>query len=140
MIGVLVSLAYIVGNQFAGRAANSYGRKRLAFISLLVGGFLLVVLAYSRIFWVAGVLFGFIAIFGGVRDTAMNSLTLDQIPLVRGTLMSLNSAAQSLGTAVGIAIGGYVLITQGYSSQYLVFGLMFILGGLVTAFLTSEPA
>ena len=49
-----------------------------------------------------------------MRGTAINGLTLEQIPSARGTLMSLKGAAQSLGTAFGVAVGGYLLISFGY--------------------------
>ncbi len=139
VIGVFMGLAYIGGNLFAGRFANTFGCKRLAVIALLMSGLLFLLIVYMRIFWMAGLVMGVFAFFGGIRATSINGLTLDQIPGARGTLMSLNSAAQSLGTGIGAAVGGFLLVSYSYSGLYLGYGVVFLLGSLVLSFLTSEP-
>jgi predicted MFS family arabinose efflux permease len=53
--------------------------------------------------------------------------------------MSLNGAAQSLGTAFGVAVGGYLLINFGYSGLFFAYSAFFLLGGLVIFFLAKEP-
>ncbi len=52
--------------------------------------------------------------------------------------MSLNGAAQSLGTAFGVAVGGYLLIRFGYSGLFLAYSAFFILGGLIISILAKE--
>jgi predicted MFS family arabinose efflux permease len=138
LIQVGSGLGYIVGNLFTGRFANKYGRKKLAVLALFVGGIMLALWIYIKTLWMAVVVGWIIIIFGGIRATAINSLTLEQIPSARGTLMSLNGAAQSLGTAIGVAVGGYLLIGYGYSGLFIAYGAMFILGGLVISFLANE--
>ena len=50
----------------------------------------------------------------GVGYTASNHLTLMQVPQYRGTIMSLFSAANSLGLALGAAIGRMTLLSFDY--------------------------
>jgi predicted MFS family arabinose efflux permease len=140
LIQVGSGLAYIAGNLFTGKFANKYGSKRLSVVALLIGGITLALWIYLKVFWMAVVIGWVIIIFGGIRATAINSLTLEQIPSARGTLMSLNGAAQSLGTAIGAAVGGYFLISHGYTGLFLAYSVLFILGGLVISLLADEGA
>lgn len=140
LIQVGSGLAYIAGNLFTGKFANKYGSKKLSVVALLVGGIALALWIYLKVFWMAVVIGWVIIIFGGIRATAINSLTLEQIPSARGTLMSLNGAAQSLGTAIGAAVGGYFLISHGYTGLFLAYSVLFILGGLVISLLADEGA
>ena len=50
----------------------------------------------------------------GMGYTASNHLTLMQVPQYRGTIMSLFSAANSLGLVLGAAIGGMILLSFDY--------------------------
>jgi predicted MFS family arabinose efflux permease len=54
--------------------------------------------------------------------------------------MSLNGAAQSLGTAIGAAVGGYFLISHGYTGLFLAYSVLFILGSLIISLLADEGA
>jgi predicted MFS family arabinose efflux permease len=139
LISMVGGLGYIAGNLIAGRYANKFGRKRLVVVSLFAGGISMALWTSINILWVA-VGFSFLGTIlgGGIRGTAINSYILEQIPTARGTLMSLNGAAQSLGNAIGVAVGGYLLIAYGYTTLFYAYSLMFILGGLVIAFLTAE--
>ncbi|MBN2336338.1 hypothetical protein JXL21_12325 [Candidatus Bathyarchaeota archaeon] len=47
-----------------------------------------------------------LSFFGGVILTSTDSLTLDQAPTERGTMMSTNSVAMKLGNAIGAGLGG----------------------------------
>jgi DHA1 family inner membrane transport protein len=140
LIQVGSGLAYIAGNLFTGKFANKYGSKKLSVVALLVGGIALALWIYLKVFWMAVVIGWVIIIFGGIRAIAINSLTLEQIPSARGTLMSLNGAAQSLGTAIGAAVGGYFLISHGYTGLFLAYSVLFILGSLIISLLADEGA
>jgi predicted MFS family arabinose efflux permease len=60
----------------------------------------------------------------GMRVTVAGSLSLEQVPLYRGSMMSLNTAATSLGGVLGAGIGGYALLSNGYTG--LGFALFFM--------------
>ncbi len=67
-------------------------------------------------FWVALALGILAMVMVGMGYTASNHLTLMQVPRYRGTIMSLFSAANSLGLALGAAIGGMILLSFDYYS------------------------
>ena len=50
----------------------------------------------------------------GMGYTASNHLTLRQVPRYRRTIITLFSAANSLGLAQGAAIGGIILLSFDY--------------------------
>jgi predicted MFS family arabinose efflux permease len=124
-------ICYIVGTLFAGRYSNKFGEKKIVVYALLISGVLWVLWIYLRILLLSVCVSYIITVFGGMRGTAINGLVLDQIPAARGTLMSLNRASQSLGTALGVAVGGYLLISYGYSGLFYAYSSFFLLGGLV---------
>ena len=79
-------------------------------------------------------------VVSGVRATSTQSHTMEQMPMVRGALMSCMSAATSLGVTLGAALGGYILLGFGFVEFGYVFGAGNIIGALVFAFLTSEQS
>jgi MFS family permease len=71
--------------------------------------------------------------------SALNSLTLEQVPDHRGTLMSINSAIGSIGSALGSFIGGIALLLYGYPLVGISLGVMAVTSSIITYFLTVEP-
>jgi predicted MFS family arabinose efflux permease len=51
--------------------------------------------------------------------------------MLRGSIMSLNEAARSLGAAIGSGLGGYLLLESGYSAQGLVLGSIGIAAAVI---------
>jgi MFS family permease len=49
------------------------------------------------------------AIFAGIALVATTNLVLEQIPQARGTMMSLTQMSASLGTVIGVIVGGAIL-------------------------------
>jgi predicted MFS family arabinose efflux permease len=138
LLSIGTTLCYIGGNLFTGKYANLLGRKRLAIISLLLSGVLMVPMFISPSFLVSYAFVLLFAIVSGIRATSTQSHTMEQMPRARGTLMSCMSAAISLGATLGAAIGGYILLAYSFTEFGYVFGAVNILGALVFAFLTSE--
>ena len=60
----------------------------------------------------------------GASFAAFQSLLVEQVPEYRGTVMSLTSAANSLGAAIGAAIGGAILLNFSYSVFGIVLGII----------------
>jgi MFS family permease len=46
--------------------------------------------------------------------TSYNSLTLEQVPEFRGTMMSLSAASLGLGMAIGSGLGGLIFLEYGW--------------------------
>jgi predicted MFS family arabinose efflux permease len=131
-------LGVFIGSYVAGSLTNKYGRKNLAVASVSVVTVLLVVLLCVDDLSIVYVVVPVLSVFGGVRFTAAYSLTLDQVPSFRGTLMSLNAAALGFGWALGAAIGGVSLFVGGWNLVGYSFGLLSFLASLVYYFQTKE--
>lgn len=139
-LSIGTTLCFIGGNLFTGKYANLLGRKRLAITSLLLSGiFMVPIFTSSNFLWSYVFLLLFVVV-SGVRATSTQSHTMEQMPMVRGALMSCMSAATSLGVTLGAALGGYILLGFGFVEFGYVFGAGNIIGALVFAFLTSEQS
>ena len=55
------------------------------------------------------------------------TLTMEQVPSIRGTMMSMNTAAGSLGAALGSGIGGLALYLHGWRLVGISLGTLAIL-------------
>jgi predicted MFS family arabinose efflux permease len=71
--------------------------------------------------------------------SALNSLTLEQIPKHRGTLMSIRSGIVSIGSAMGSFVGGLALLWYGYELVGISLGAMAVISALITHFLAIDP-
>jgi predicted MFS family arabinose efflux permease len=71
--------------------------------------------------------------------TSASSLTLEQTPLYRGSIMSLKAAAVNLGSAFGGALGGIVTLSIGYEGSIGILGFMGILSGAVFYLYAIDP-
>ena len=105
-----VGLVGIAGNFVGGRAAGRFGSKPVAIASLLAISLLLPAQM--------GLGLPILAAFGlhlawslpnGSRGPAANALLTEVLPERRGTVISLNSAASSLGVFVGASLGGLIV-------------------------------
>jgi len=70
--------------------------------------------------------------------TAFSSLTLEQVPTYRGTMMSLSSASMSMGDVIGGAVGGLLLIKFDYGVLGITFGAVAVVGALVFHFIAVD--
>ncbi|MFW6109082.1 MAG: MFS transporter [archaeon] len=75
----------------------------------------------------------------GVGSIGSRSLTLEQEPNFRGTMMSFNFASQSFGAMIGSGIGGYLILRYSYNMAGLFLGLLGILSGLVYWLVSVDP-
>ena len=71
--------------------------------------------------------------FGLVFTAAIN-FTLDLVPSFRGTIMSLLTAAESLGMTFGSSFGGLILLSLTYSSLGFIIGSLGFIAALVVYF------
>ncbi len=86
-------------------------------------------------------LFPYMVVFGassGALVVYSSILLLDTLPSVRGAVMSLSAAGNSLGGAAGTALAGTLLAVQGYLAIYVGLGLVMplMIACLVASFLT----
>jgi len=78
-------------------------------------------------------------ILAGMRYSASDNLTLEQLPEFRGTLMSISSAASSLGSTLGAGIGGLVLTLGDYGSLGISLGSFGMIAAVVYLLLAIDP-
>jgi DHA1 family inner membrane transport protein len=136
---IAAPLFFMSGSFFGGRLVNRVGRKTLTVASALIAGVFTVFFSNVPFMAVSMVLAMAVALFNGVRNVAANNLTLEQLPKLRGLMMSLFSAADNLGMAFGSGIGGYTLFLYGYGALGISLGAMGIISALLFHFLTRDP-
>lgn len=133
------ALFFTVGSIGCARLVKRYGRKPVIVINGVIGG--LLIASYTNIpnFWfsVSARFLG--GLFIAFAFSALNSLTLEQVPEHRGTLMSISQAVTSIGSAIGSFIGGMALLWYGYPLMGISLGALAISSAVITYFLASEP-
>jgi len=132
------ALCYTLGSLVAGRLVNRFGRKSLTVLTALLGGIFIIAFVCLRNLWLSLAVNFLGTWFSGMASSAANSLTLEQAPRFRGTMMSINSAALSLGNALGSAIGGVALVLYNYEVMGSILGAMGIFAALIVYLLTVD--
>jgi len=123
----VLALGVLIGSYAGGRLVNRFGRKTLVVITLSLVGLLMMGLMNMSDLMTTMVLISVLSIVGGIRFTASITLTMEQVPSVLGTMMSVNMAAGSLGAALGSGIGGLALYLHGWGLVGISLGTLAIL-------------
>ncbi len=134
-----IALAFIVGVLGSGWFINRFGRKTVTFYSFLLTGLFSVFYMDLPLLTVSIVVILVMSLTSGFRRNAGQSLSLEQVPRYRGSMMSLSTAADSLGSALGAGLGGLVLVTGGYWLVGLVLGLLGVSSSLIIRFYAVDP-
>jgi predicted MFS family arabinose efflux permease len=133
------ALFYTLGSVVAGSMVNRYGRKFSTVSTALLAGLFTISYAYVPSLLPSLALNFTAAWFMGMMASAASSLTLEQVPGFRGSMMSISSAATSLGSAVGAAVGGMALIWYDYDVLGAILGGMGIIAAMVFYLMTKDP-
>jgi MFS family permease len=135
---LLVALFATLGN-LVERPIRKRGRKASTVASVLFAGFFTISYAFASTLLVSVILMFGAALFDGLATSASMSLTLEQMPELRGTMMSLFAAFSGIGAAIGAGIGGLALILYNYEVLGMILGSMGIVAAVVFRFLTVDP-
>ena len=130
---------FIVGSVWSGRLVNRFGRKRLTTLIMAPAGLLLLAsynLGYLPLTLVTAWL---AALLNGMLFSAASNLTLEQLPRFRGTMMSISAATGSLGSAIGAALGGWILVNYYYPQVGWFMGAINVVGVLVYQLFSRDP-
>jgi predicted MFS family arabinose efflux permease len=141
-VGIMLVAAsmYVVASLVVGRLVNRIGAKTLTVAGSLGGGVLLMLFFFMPNLWVAVALDMAHVWFEAAALTASGCLALDQVPKSRGTMMSLGNAFSNIGSAIGAAVGGAMLVLfVSYQAVGLALGAMCITAAAVFYFLTKDP-
>ncbi|MFH2112221.1 MAG: MFS transporter [Candidatus Bathyarchaeota archaeon] len=138
LILVGTSISFMAGSLMGGRFVGRLGRKRLAVYSSFALGLLM--LAYLNVSapLVSAALLFLGCVVSSMRYTASESLTLEQVPSLRGSVMSLNSIALSAGATVGTLLGGFLLLSHGYGALGTL-GLLSIAAAILYTIMAVDP-
>lgn len=135
---IFTSLSYIGGSLLVGRFTKIFGVRKLLLASTGVLGGVTFLVFNAPSFPVSMILSVIASFFAGLFLTISSSFSLEQIPEYRGTVMSLHTAAVSMGATLSSALGGLLLITYGYGSYSIIMGFFGLAGALVFMLLTAE--
>lgn len=134
-----VALCYTFGSLVCGRFVNRFGRKFSTVLSTFLFG--IFIASYTNLpnLWLSLTAIFLGGLIGGISFTASYSLTLEQVPRFRGTVMSINSAAASVGSAIGAAMGGLALLLYDYEFLGIAGGAMALVAAIFFL-LAIDPA
>ena len=134
-----IAFTFIIGVLGSGRFINKYGRKTITFTSFLLTGILSVFYMSIELFYVSFIVILVMGLMSGFRRNSGQSLSLEQVPEYRGSMMSLSTAGESLGSALGAGLGGYVLLIGDYWLNGLVLGVLGIISAIIIQLYAVDP-
>jgi len=130
---------YAFGSLVSGRLVNRLGRKPSTVLTALLASVFTISYAYVPNLWLSLALSFVASWFFGMVASASSCLALEQIPKFRGTMMSVDTAAISLGSALGTVVGGPALLSFDYEGLGMALGVMGVAAALIFYFLTIDP-
>jgi len=131
--------SFVLGFQVSGRVINRFGRKPVMILTSIVAGICIISFMNMLNLWLFFVFAFLSCAFLGMMSTAASSLTLEQVPDFRGSMMSLNSTAEFMGAALGAGVGGFVLFFWNYAWIGLVLGTMNLIIAILVYFVIIDP-
>jgi MFS family permease len=142
--GVFSSIAgagAVVGGIVGGRLVNRFGRKPLAVIFYFVSGVTCILFTFIPIIGVSVAVWALAAATGTLGMAGLTSLTLEQVPTFRASMMSINGSFQNVGMALGAIIGGLVLNSFHNNFQLLmtILGSLGASAAIVLFLFTNDP-
>lgn len=139
LILLSMTLSMSVGAVVGGRLVNRFGRKRLTILSFGLASILMVIFVYMPYLWIVLPLDLASTWLRGMGFAAASSLSLEQVPQSRGTMMSLNGMFMYLGVVIGTAVGGTVLDQYGFLVLTPVLGAFGVTSVSVLHFFAKDP-
>ncbi|UCD45752.1 MAG: MFS transporter [Candidatus Bathyarchaeota archaeon] len=134
-----LALCFTLGSLSGGYLINIFGRRRFTIISTILLGISTMLFLNLGVLWLSLVLALVCCVLAGMRYSASDNLTLEQIPEFRGAMMSISSAASSLGSTLGAGVGGLTLISWGYGGLGLSLGSFGIAAAAIYLLFAIDP-
>ena len=132
------SVCFFLGSLVCGWFVEKLGRKAVTVSALLLASLLTGLYANLPGLWVVVALILLGHFFLALQYSAASSLSLEQVPGFRGTMMSLHSAAAYMGYALGTGVGGLILLRSGWEMLSIVLGAICFVSA-VFYFLARDP-
>lgn len=134
-----LALSFTLGSLAGGNMTERLGRKRLSAIGVAVTGVFTALFYNAPSQWLslAAAFLGSVSF--GVSYTASNSLTLEQVPRFRSTVMSVSQISYCLGSSIGAAVGGMALLGRGWGPVGVYLGGFGIASAVILFLLAEDP-
>lgn len=137
---LIIAIFLTLGSLFEKRIVNKRGRKPATVLSLVLAGLFTISYGFAPSIWLAVALMSLAGFFDGLVAASAVSLTIEQIPELEGTMMSLYGACSGIGGAIGAGIGGLALIVSGYGLLGIIVGSLGVVGSIIYHFATVDPS
>jgi predicted MFS family arabinose efflux permease len=111
-----------------------FGNQRLWTLAMVLSGASILLAMIIPNQWISLILSLILNFQFGLAFTSANSLTLDQVPNFRGTIMSLFTAGNNMGMTLGASLGGMILLRFNYGSLGIFLGLVGFLAAVIVYF------
>ena len=134
-----MALSKTIGHLLIGSLVNRFGRKNVVVASVIFTALFTIFYLVSNALWPSMILSCISCVLAGFMHTSVASLNLEQVPEFRGSMMSLSTAASTIGGVIGSGLGGITLILYGYSGVGAVLGTLGIVSGIVYYLFAQEP-
>lgn len=133
-------IAVAVGQVISGVLADRLGIKTTTWLSTLIGGASLLLYFSVKLPLAVAILTSAVGTgMAGTTMTSMATLALEQVPDSRGTMMSLNSAAMSMGAMLSTVIGALAIDSLGFSGYGLIMFTISLAATITFYAWTREP-
>jgi hypothetical protein len=132
------AFSYMVGVILSRRIIPFLGRKKSVMGAIIAMGLFSLIYLVVGSFIVALVSSLMVCFFAGVYQSASQGLNLEQLPDLRGPMMSMVSAFQNIGNVISISISGFLLVLYGWNALGGLVVLFSIIGSLILNFYAVE--
>ncbi len=139
-LGVGTLAVYSLGSILGGHLVNRVGRKRQLGVTLVISSPLIALLVFVPNLWIAIALSVVGNFIYSMSNSPSVSLTVEQTPQSRGTIMAMNEIFVTLGLAFGVALGGVALVLSGWIGLLLTFIALGLVAAAIFFFLTKTLA
>ena len=134
-----MAMLYIVGSLVSRRIISRTGYKK-ATVLFAVGLGLFTIVLFLDLPTNISIAFGFLtSMMAGIFSPSSQGLNLEQIPELRGPMMSMVSAFGSTGNVISLGLSGLLLTRFGWSTMGIVIGMFGLIGGVIVYLLAREP-
>jgi predicted MFS family arabinose efflux permease len=132
--GILISafgFGSLAGSFLGGRFSDKIGAHNVIILSLLVSGFLFILIQFAHSFLNIFLMIFFTSLFGEAYRPGVMALAGEFVPPSQtGRTMSLIRLAINLGMAAGPAVGGVIAVKLGYAGLFWIDGLTCIVAAV----------
>jgi predicted MFS family arabinose efflux permease len=135
-----MAIIYIGGSLVSRRIISRTGYKK-ATVFFAFGLSFFTIATFLDLPTTISVALGFGAcLMAGLFAPSSQGLNLEQIPELRGSMMSMVSAFGSTGNMLSLGLSGLLLMQYDWSTMGIVIGIFGLIGAVIVHFLAREPS